>query len=458
MNIKLSENTPSNIAVASARSCYMSSICTPEATAQWEKKQKLLEELYESGHHTTMQHSTMTFEIQGMSRLLIWRLLHSHAHYNSDQVSQRYAKIKPSESTYYYPKSIDKHLCDHLFLKSFETYEKLTEILTKDFQESKNPVERKIANKKAMELARYVLPQAVTAHLYHSINIITALRYIAAAKIMPEADTEAKEFADMLKIAVMQWDPTYEKLIAEAESQKIEFPKIDLSKFPKMFQNDKTAVFDISDGLGFSSLKNHAHGINISSLFHPMELMNGFSVRMKISLSADAQNQRHRMSPGLRPDLVKYYEEKYLTKDWKDFSDIFYIPEKIMDNQEAFDLYVECLESNRLLINKLFHEEGINKKDIPYLYPNALMIEVIEKNDFSNFAHKAKLRTCLNAQEEIRFLTEEIIDKLTLHGVSETREFVPPCVSRFRAGIHPYCSEGPRFCGIKVWKDKKYLS
>ena len=45
----------------------------------------------------------------------------------------------------------------------------------------------------------------MNAHLYHTINVITALRYIAAAPFIPEAKEEAVEFAkkieeEMLKI------------------------------------------------------------------------------------------------------------------------------------------------------------------------------------------------------------------------------------------------------------------
>lgn len=455
---------PSNVAVGSARSCYSGRLITPEDVSNWkdenetswDKKERLLKELFESGHHTTMQHSTMTFQISGISRLLIWRLLHSHAHYNSDQMSQRYAKVKPTEESYYYPDSINPALTHNLFEKSYSTYEKLTEILTKDFEKSTNKVEAKNAKKKAMELARYVLPQATTAHLYHSINLITALRYIKAASILPEAETEAKELAENLKIQIIQWDPQYATLIDVLDKMKVSFPEIDLDKFPKIHKGKKSAVFNIIHGYGYSSTSNIASPIAISSLFHPMESMGGFSVKMKISLSADAQNQRHRMSPGLRPDLIKYYKEHYLEKGWKDFSDIFFIPEKIIANQEAFDMYVEFLEYNRLLINKLFNMEGVNEKDIPYFFPNALLIEIVERNDFSNFAHKAKLRTCLNAQEEIRLITEEIIEDLDKHHVEEVSEFVPPCVSRNRAGINPACSEGVRFCGVKVWKDPKY--
>jgi thymidylate synthase ThyX len=43
-----------------------------------------------------------TILIEEMSRHLIWRLLHSHMFYNSEQVSQRYAKMRIEN--FYIPK------------------------------------------------------------------------------------------------------------------------------------------------------------------------------------------------------------------------------------------------------------------------------------------------------------------------------------------------------------------
>ena len=65
------------------------------------------------------------------------------------------------------------------------------------------------------------------------------------------------------------------------------------------------------------------------------------------------------------------------------------------------------------------------------------------------------MRLCLNAQEEIREITDNMVLALSEKGVN-TDFFVPPCVSRFIAGIYPTCSEGDRFCGIKEWKLDKY--
>jgi hypothetical protein len=31
-------------------------------------------------------------------------------------------------------------------------------------------------------------------------------------------------------------------------------------------------------------------------------------------------------------------------------------------------------------------------------------------------------------------------------------EIEAPCGLRHRAGVHPTCPEGPRYCGVPVWK------
>lgn len=452
MKINISNDTPSNIAIGSARSCYSSTLVTPEKNNNFANKQSLLDELFMSGHHTTMQHTVFTFEIDGISRLLIWRLLHSHAHYNSDQVSQRYAKVKPGKDSYYYPKSVDDSISEDFFLKTYEAYFTLTEKLTSYFEKSENKVVAKAANKKAMELARYVLPQAVKAHLYHSINLITALRYIKAAEIIPEAETEAKELAEILKEKIIEIEPSYSSLIEDLKKQKVEFPEINLDKFPSLLNGENVAVFDVNDGYGFPNLNNYSAGINTNVLFYPMEAMSSFSMKMKLSLSADAQNQRHRTSIGIRPELMKEFNK---VKN-KSLEEIFYIPKEIKADKDLYIIYTSILNESISLIAKLSKDDSIDKKDLAYFLPNAFLIEIVEKNDMVNFTHKAKLRTCLNSQEEIRDLTESIISKLKSLGVAETEFFVPPCVTRFKNKIFPTCSEGKRFCGVKVWKLEKY--
>jgi thymidylate synthase ThyX len=83
-----------DVAVSSARTCYSSKgLVSPEASRDWARTEDLLLDIFKSGHHTTLQHTHITMTIDGVSRYLIWRLLHSHSFYNSEQVSQRYAKM-----------------------------------------------------------------------------------------------------------------------------------------------------------------------------------------------------------------------------------------------------------------------------------------------------------------------------------------------------------------------------
>ena len=130
MKIKVlkSNYKPADIAVGSARSCYFGkNIITPEEAAIWDKKEMLLNSIFKAGHHTTLMHYHFTFLIEGMSRLLIWRLLHSHPFYNSEQVSQRYAKMKIENFTF--PKNADKEKWQKYYEKMFFYYEKLIEKL-----------------------------------------------------------------------------------------------------------------------------------------------------------------------------------------------------------------------------------------------------------------------------------------------------------------------------------------
>lgn len=446
MKINLSNGTPSEISVGSARTCYSSRLITPSEITTWQKKEELLEDLFKSGHHTTIQHFNFTFEITGMSRLLIWKLLHSHMFYNSDQISQRYAKIKPENDNFYYPSSFTQEFLQSYYEKCFSTYELLKEKLTKIYEKSSNKVEAGIAEKKAMENARYVLPQSVKANLYHTINSITALRYIASVYILPEANEEALEFATLLENILLEKDASFSILIDRAKKQKIYYAEPNFDIFPKLDSNETVNVFDIISGYGISNYANYAEGLMIPTIFHQNELMSGFSSRLKLSLSADAQNQRHRTSPALRPSLNK----EFITKKDLSINEMFYIPDVFKENQEVYKIYTDFLSySVELLSNH------IDNTNLAYLIPNAFYIEIIEKNDFSNFIHKAKMRTCLNAQEEIRKLTDKQIELLIKNDVEEAKYFCPPCVTRFRNNIKPFCTEGTRFCGIPVWKSEK---
>jgi len=444
MKIKILQTNykPTDIAVGSARSCYFGKhIITPEDVVNWDKKNNLLNSIFKAGHHTTLMHYHFTILIEGMSRLLIWRLLHSHPYYNSEQVSQRYAKMKTDNFTY--PKNGDKKLWQEYYQKMFDYYEKLIDLLTPEIEKILPKFQKKSANKKAQEFARYLLPVGMNAHLYHTINVITALRYIAAVKCIPEAKDEAREFVSLLEKEMLKIDENLKDLIEFAKNEKCKFPKIDIGKIKKEKNiKERVEVFDIVN-YDFELNENYAGVLRLSNIYLDESILGSFNSYIKLSLSADAQNQRHRRSPAIRPKLEDIYKRD------------FYIPPIIngewrFENGELLNLYKSAVEYSYDFFEK--EKDILGFSEAAYALLNAHNIEIIEHDDFNAFAHKAQMRLCFNAQEEIFDITYKQVKKLKEARVRVAENFLPPCAVRYKERIKPICPEGERFCGVKVWK------
>jgi len=380
-------------------------------------------------------HYHFTVLIEGMSRLLIWRMLHSHPFYNSEQVSQRYAKMKIDNFTY--PKEADKEKWQKYYEEMFLYYEELIEKLTPKIEEILPKFKKKEAKKRAQEFARYLLPQGMNAHLYHTINVITALRYIAAAKVMPEAKSEAIEFVTKLEEEMLRIDEDLKPLIEFAKNEKAVFPKIDIEKIKQKHgvNEDRVKVFDIVD-YDFEMNENYAGVMRLSSMLLDESILGSFNSYIKLSLSADAQNQRHRRSPAVRPKLEDIYKRDY------------YIPPVIKG--EVLDVYKKAIDRSYEFFED--QRDVLGFGEAAYALLNAHNIEIVEHDDFNAFAHKAQMRLCYNAQEEIFDITYEQVKQLRDAGVSAAKNFLPPCTIRYKEKIKPYCPEGERFCGVKVWK------
>ena len=430
---------PTDIAVGSARSCYFGKhIITPKDAAKWDKKNDLLNSIFKAGHHTTLMHYHFTFLIEGVSRLLIWRLLHSHPFYNSEQVSQRYAKMKIDNFTY--PKNCEKLKWENYYKKLFNYYEILIDKLTPEIEKILPKFKKKEAVKKAQEFARYLLPLGMNAHLYHTINVITALRYISAVKSIPEAKEEAVEFITQIEREMIRIDKDLTPLIEFAKSAPSKFPKIDIEKIKKEKDIQKDVeVFDIVD-YDFELNENYAEVLRLSNIWLDESILGSFNSYIKLSLSADAQNQRHRRSPAVRPKLEDIYKRD------------FYIPSIIKENKDIHNLYIEAVNYSYDFFEK--EKEILGFGEAAYALINAHNIEIIEHDDFNEFAHKAQMRLCYNAQEEIFDITYRQIDELKKKGVKAADKFLPPCTIRKMQNIKPICPEGDRFCGVKVWKLK----
>ena len=210
--------------VAAARTCYAKRPILPEEVCQDEKSRDLAERILQTtkdaGHNTTRLHKSLTFLLKNVSRQFIWSFIHSHQFYNSEQVSQRFVDVKPGN--FFTPELTANQLeiYNSTINRQMDSYKKLTELLTptaeteyfKIFPARKHQPEKwkDTIHKKAIEVARYILPVSTLAHLYHTISPLTLIRYKRMCQAS-DAPQETKLIIDQMIEQTIQLDKRFEK-------------------------------------------------------------------------------------------------------------------------------------------------------------------------------------------------------------------------------------------------------
>ncbi len=469
--------------LATARTCYSSKGVIPDVEIN-DRWIGLAKSLYQAGHHTTLQHAQFQFSLANVSRHFIWSFLHSHPFYNSEQVSQRYVPLK-GEALSRYRSAVERQM---------KEYRQLIELLTpvtEDAYFDRFPGRRanaekyaKEIQKRAQEIARYVLPIGTFAYLYHTVSGITLLRY---ARLCEQVDTtsETKLVVQAMVDALLEHDPAYETILEEPlpldstpehsflstrngdgerrRTFRSEFDRdLDgrLSQLvdygarneevladavrevlgePKAALSDDEAislVFDpqLNPLLG-EALNLTTHAKLTRALYHPH-----YTFRKRLSHAGDSQDQRHRMTPGSRPALTAHItgEPDYV------------IPRLVLEDGRTEAAYRESMERTWEDITAV-RAAGASTEFAEYLLPNGVAIRFTESADLLNLFHKHAMRLCYNAQEEIWQASLEEAQQVAAVNPRIGRHLVPPCTVRFRAGHRPICPEGTRFCGERVW-------
>lgn len=181
MKVKLIAYTPNpeKVVAMAAKLCY--STCNIEDLEKdIDKKDisKFLNMLVSIGHESPLEHVNFTFAIEGVSRVLLAQ--HSRHRLQSMSVqSQRYCNLDETFN-YVVPKSIleDEFLLDKFKLEmdnQYKTYVDITEYLKNKYISS--GFKNKDAEKKAIEDARYVLPNACETKMIITMNARELLHY-----------------------------------------------------------------------------------------------------------------------------------------------------------------------------------------------------------------------------------------------------------------------------------------
>jgi len=202
---------PEKVIATAAKLCYASAdIDTLMDGLTPEKIDSFLEMLTNIGHESPIEHVSFTFGIEGVSRSLLAQITRHRIASFSVQ-SQRY--VEENHFEFVTPPEIEageetKRLFNEQMSSAIESYNKLADILKdkhyKTFIEQgidEKTAKRK-AQKKAIEDARFVLPNACATKMLVTMNARSLMNFFSL-RCCNRAQWEIHELADkMLKLCV----------------------------------------------------------------------------------------------------------------------------------------------------------------------------------------------------------------------------------------------------------------
>jgi thymidylate synthase ThyX len=485
---------PYDDAISAARTCYAPRVVGPqEVTAS--QRASIGPLTFEAGHHTVWQHAHFEFGLENISRQLVWTFLHSHPFYNSEQSSQRFVRL--DEIRAHVPEGLAgeaRRVYEEAIESAWETYRRLTGVLKTDTlrilsdvrhlspnaSEKRQKKVRREAEKKAIEIARYVIPVAAFTSMVHTLSGIV-LHRLHRMMLAGDAPRETRAVVEAMVDRVRSLDPDFFARIGEgplAEEGIVEtrLPRLDadgdaeaarldarlagrtsllvdwmgnaeettaeavralLGVGPDALSDDDALERLLNPGINryrLETLQLSVHSPLGRAMHHP-----AYTFFKKISHTADSQDQRHRMVPASRPlmTLTDTRRPDYIT------------PPLVAANPEARAVYEEAMERAWAAKNRLL-EMGVPLEQALYLLPNAKALRFHETGSLLYLAHKWVLRTCFNAQEEIYRASMDEIEQVRAVHPRLARHVGPPCVIRYRRAT-PTCTEGEHFCGVPVW-------
>jgi thymidylate synthase ThyX len=486
---------PYDSAIAAARTCYSPRVIGADEVTE-QHRENIGPLTFEGGHHTVFQHAHFEFGLENVSRQFVWSFLHSHPFYNSEQSSQRFVRL--DEIRAYVPPELDarqRALYEQAVAQAWDAYRELAAILREDTlaicselrhlsaqaSEKRRKKVAREAEKKAIEVARYVIPIAAFTSMVHTLSGIVLHRLLRMMRT-GDAPRESVSVVEAMVERVRELDPGFfervgEGPLAEAEVVERSLPQVSgggdalaaeldrrlggrtslLVDFtPRAEATTAEAVRAVA-GLTADALPDDAalellldpsrnryrletlqlsvHSPLARALHHA-----SYTFLKRLSHTADSQDQRHRMVPASRPlmTLSDTVKPDYVT------------PPLVAANPRALEVYAAAMARAWSAKNRLL-EMGAPLEAALYLLPNAKALRFHETGGLLYLAHKWVMRTCFNAQEEIYRASMDELEQLRAVHPRLARHMGPPCV--LRAGrITPTCTEGEHFCGVPVWR------
>ena len=216
-NVYLLTYTPNpEFSVASAaKLCYSSSdISNLRQNLTEEKAAQFVEMLSEIGHESPIEHASFTFGIEGVSRSLLAQITR-HRMASFSVKSQRY--VREGAFEYVTPPEIEKipeakAIYDEIMKEDQKRYDALAAVLKEKhiktfIDEGKDEkTATRLAEKKAIEDARFVLPNACETQMIVTMNARSLMNFFKH-RCCNRAQWEIKDVADQMLALVLKVAP-----------------------------------------------------------------------------------------------------------------------------------------------------------------------------------------------------------------------------------------------------------
>jgi thymidylate synthase ThyX len=493
VRLRSATDQPYDDAIAAARTCYSPRVVGPDEITE-RQRANIGPLTYGGGHHTVFQHATFEFELSGISRQLVWSVLHGFPFYNTEQQSQRYVKLgRPAAHVPPELEGSARALYTASIERAWAAYRELTERLlpmTREILADLWRLDRRAnrafgksvareAEKKAIETARYVIPVACHTAMVYTVSglVLHRLRRMARVGDVPD---EAARVVGLMVAEVERLDPSFfgrvgdppleaDEVLENALAPAGPGDPAALEAFDKSLGGRTSRLVDwsarapevVADAvrhvLGRADLcdadalaaaldprinRYRLEHLNVSTHSPVMRALAHahFVFRKKLSHTADSQDQRHRTVPGSRP---------LLSRTVPGHPDVVE-PELIRADPACHALFQDTVAA-QWQARAALRESGLSPELALYVLPNALAVRFEESGTLLDLLHKWTMRTCLNAQWEIWQASMDEIEQVRSVHPALMQHVGPPCVVR-NGLARPRCTEGSHFCGVPVWR------
>lgn len=201
-------DNPESVVAAAGKLCYSKvSALDIAKRINDDEVSKFVGMLSSMGHASPLEHISFTFAIDGISRTCSHQLVrHRIASYS--QQSQRYVDLKDTFS-YIIPDSIYNNLeARKLYIESmendFDNYRSITKALCDGYVN--DGMDYKSASKKAIEDARFALPNACETKIVVTMNARSLLNFFNL-RLCNRAQWEIRKVANLMLDLVMDYAP-----------------------------------------------------------------------------------------------------------------------------------------------------------------------------------------------------------------------------------------------------------